>query len=790
MTEKPTQSAPLIEAYVETPSSSSSGSDADRLFAAGLLLKGHLDEERLEKALVRRAERPGTPLAQLLVELNAVTTGERQEFEDRLAARLCRETGDTNEVLRRSADRRAAEAAATLRNRNVRQFLIGDAAARDDDRGERVEARAGYRLIRIHDRGGLGEIWLGRDETLNREVAVKRIRADLDRREALNQRFVREAQITGQLQHPNIVRVYHVGVDAHDGRHFYAMELIKGRDFRKVVEERHSAAEQGSPPDPLAFDRLLGAFLKIVDAVDYAHARGVIHRDLKPANVMVGKFGEVVVLDWGLAKTVDADNFEDSEDKAATLVEVPDLDAAEMTRVGSVVGSPLFMAPEQAVGDVKAISERTDVYGLGAILFFVLTGRPPRSPAPGESMSDILARVASDPSPRARSLRPTVPKPLDAVCAKAMANDPDERYPSARELAEDVRRWRSDEPVRAFPESPLQRLARRMRKRPVVTLGVLAALLTLMIVASVLTTVFLVGVRQLESLQVEKLALDAKDMGEDLVGRLSDLKNDTVFFSQLPAVYRAINASDDRRTAAELSAGLFEPYLASSRYSRAIRLYEPPAAPKPFLDAVSPAFALTASPPPPVAAEADPTQPWLRLFTHSRKGVAARCSEPVAPDPDAGAVARVVVSFDLDQLWRKEIAINLETSVVSYLANESGMILFRSGDGTAEVGTDIRTTFPMTAPLFSDAEQRISTTRIGSNNRIVAGQRFHYDPAAGARFLVVCLTAPNETHQATERRLLVFALAAAAVTTAGALAVALGIVRLSARPRFGAPGSW
>ncbi len=332
-----------------------------------------------------------------------------------------------------------------------------------------------YTRLRLHGQGGLGSVWVARDEDLGREVALKELRplqaADPDAR----RRFVREAQVTGQLEHPNIVPVYEMSYGPDDGQPFYAMRLIQGRTLREAVAAYHGRRRAGKA-DTLELPRLLTVFVNICQALAYAHARGVIHRDLKPANVVLGDFGEVIVLDWGLAKVIAQGTLGESSSLWLTKGARPDA-----TSAGSLLGTPAYMAPEQARGTLEEIDARTDIYGLGAILFEILTGQ---SPHRGKDTGEIVQRIVTEPSPRAGEVQSSVPKPLEAVCAKAMAKEPSDRYPSATALAEDVQRYLADEPVSVYAERWTQRLGRWTRRHKTWAVALAAALSAGVVTAS------------------------------------------------------------------------------------------------------------------------------------------------------------------------------------------------------------------------------------------------------------------------------------------------------------------
>jgi tRNA A-37 threonylcarbamoyl transferase component Bud32 len=331
-----------------------------------------------------------------------------------------------------------------------------------------------YLLHRLHGEGGLGQVWLALDQDLNREVALKALHPQLAGNRAARQRFLREAQVTGQLEHPNIVPVYELSLRPEDGQPFYTMHFVRGQTLRSAVREYHRKRRAGRA-DPLALPRFLAAFISVCQAIRFAHARGVVHRDLKPDNVMLGSFGEVIVLDWGLARPV-----EQLSAKGAGIEITP---AARIdTTPGCVLGTPAYMAPEQAQGRLDLIDARTDVYGLGTILFEILTGQPPWT---GADPAEVVRRIIAEPGPRPRSVEPSIPPALDAICARAMARERDNRYPCVDDLTEDVQRFLADEPVRAYREPWTQRLARWARHHRIETVAVVAALAGILLAAAV-----------------------------------------------------------------------------------------------------------------------------------------------------------------------------------------------------------------------------------------------------------------------------------------------------------------
>jgi serine/threonine-protein kinase len=336
---------------------------------------------------------------------------------------------------------------------------------------------ARYERTGLLAEGGLGRLYVARDTVLNRCVALKEIKpAHLDNDEA-RRRFLLEAQVTGQLEHPNIVPIHDLAIRPEDGTPYYTMRLVAGRTLREAISEYHRRRNQGST-DRLEQTRLLTAFIEICQAIAYAHSRGVVHRDLKPENVLLGNFGEVVVLDWGLAKVVRGMS---ADSGLSPVAPTPELNSAE-TLAGAVMGTPAYMAPEQAAGQVDQIDARTDIYGLGAILYEILTGRKPHE---GATVPEVLGKAAAALAPSARLVEPSTPSTLDAICGRAMAREQDERYASAAEMAQEVQRYLADEPVLACPESWTRRLARWMRRNRSWTLAVAATLVVVAVVMAV-----------------------------------------------------------------------------------------------------------------------------------------------------------------------------------------------------------------------------------------------------------------------------------------------------------------
>jgi serine/threonine protein kinase len=317
-----------------------------------------------------------------------------------------------------------------------------------------------FDIQQVHAQGGLGVVFLARDHEIDRTVALKQIKSQWADDEDSRARFLLEARITGRLEHPGVVPIYALGADP-TGRPYYAMRLIRGESLLEVLDRFHSP--RGASADPRQrmpeLRKLLRRFIDVCNAVDYAHSKGVIHRDVKPSNIMVGKYGETLVVDWGLAKVIGSD-----EDVALTtrMVRKPDAEGnLTSTQIGTTIGTPAYMSPEQAAGRNDELGPATDVYSLGATLYHLLTGALPHNidDDVGVAFAKLERGGVTPPIVRAEWL----PRPLSSICLKALELAPGKRYASARALADDVERWLNDEPVRAHRDSTLERAYRWVR---------------------------------------------------------------------------------------------------------------------------------------------------------------------------------------------------------------------------------------------------------------------------------------------------------------------------------------
>jgi serine/threonine-protein kinase len=351
--------------------------------------------------------------------------------------------------------------------------LVGDPPAPPKGVGPSTSSGTRFRVLHPHARGGLGQISVALDTELNREVALKQL---LDQRSddgSSRGRFVREAEITGGLEHPGIIPVYGLGHDA-AGRPYYAMRLIRGDSLADAIARFHQSDQSARDPGEraLALRGLLGRLVAVCNTIEYAHSRGVLHRDLKPANVMLGSYGETLVVDWGLAKVMGRPAAESERREAGPFGPISGDTAA--TKLGTAAGTPAYMSPEQAAGKLERLGPTTDVYSLGAVLYCLLTGR---APFEGSDIATVLARARRGDFPAPRLVKTGVPRALEAICLKAMAREPAQRYATPRALSNDVERWLADEPVTAWSEPLIRRAGRWMRHhRTAVTTAAVAGL--------------------------------------------------------------------------------------------------------------------------------------------------------------------------------------------------------------------------------------------------------------------------------------------------------------------------
>lgn len=369
-----------------------------------------------------------------------------------------------------------------------------------------VSSLVKYRIVESHARGGLGEVFIAVDERLSRRVAIKRILESGSQDPLRHQRFLREAEITGRLDHPGVVPILSIGQDE-SGSPIYAMKFIDGQTFSAHALELHRSFSESLSQDRRNFELhvirpLLTRLISACNTMAYAHSRNIIHRDIKPANIMLGEYGATYVVDWGLARClgpavmselceVEPSTLSDIElvnaetvvlDGSKTDDDDEYVDRDHLTRTGAVLGTPAYMSPEQASGTQTPIGPATDIYSLGATLYFVLTGRSPLNRKEGV---DWLEQLRRGDFFLPREIQPLISKTLEAVCLKAMSLKPEDRYSSPLELATDLERWLTDEPLSAVTDSVSEKLARFIRHHRAWTQAIATAITFVAIIAIV-----------------------------------------------------------------------------------------------------------------------------------------------------------------------------------------------------------------------------------------------------------------------------------------------------------------
>jgi WD40 repeat protein/Flp pilus assembly protein TadD len=369
-----------------------------------------------------------------------------------------------------------------------------------------------YELLEKIARGGMGVVYRARQVSLGRVVAVKLILAgQLASAEDVH-RFRAEAENGARLDHPHIVPIYEVG--EHDGQPFFSMKLIEGGSLAAALSEPEASATEEAVADASGADRAARLVATVARAVHYAHQHGILHRDLKPANILLDAQGQPYVTDFGLAKRLEGDS--------------------RLTQTGAILGTPSYMAPEQAAGQGKRLTTAADVYALGAVLYELLTGRPPfQAETPLQTVLQVLERAPQPP----RAICPQVDRDLELICLKCLAKEPQRRYGSAEALADDLERWLKGEPIMARPAGHVEKLWRWCRRNRVVA-GLTAAFLALLLTAAVGAFVAAVW--------LGRAAHDAEE-ARDRAEKLAEDNRLKVYAARIPVAQQAWERGDTAR---------------------------------------------------------------------------------------------------------------------------------------------------------------------------------------------------------------------------------------------------
>jgi serine/threonine-protein kinase len=420
---------------------------------------------------------------------------------------------------------------------------------------------AHYSDVALLGKGSFGEVHEARDALLGREVAIKSLKKEFRDQDPIINRFLKEARGTAQLEHPNIMPVHEMGFSDEFGIYF-TMKKIDGENLKEILDKLKANTSFYSKTYSVNF--LLEAFLSICNGVAFAHSKGVVHRDLKPANIMVGRYGEVLILDWGLVKQIGADEPSGS----GVHLEMDDEDTGVLTVDGSISGTPNYMAPEQAEGRIGDIDFQSDVYSLGAILYQILTYHPPFEKTQIRKLLDNVKTGRFTP-PRKRFPERKIPRELEAICLKAMSLYPINRYRTVEHFAQDIRNYIGHFDVRAYKASRLERWWKACRRNPVRT-GVAAAGLVALMLAFSIQRAMLYGSYRGNVKQAEAL----KALGHSLTDRAMNA------FDDLERIHAASELKETTPQEAEFKK-LFEEHstTAGAKFNVAEMFYESVPAP-------------------------------------------------------------------------------------------------------------------------------------------------------------------------------------------------------------------
>ena len=478
--------------------------DRKLLYGIIALEIGEIDHNQFAQAVRVFTQDKGRSIGEILVEQSAISEQTLKKLAPLVDARVAFHDGDERQSIESfSMTKETGKLIEGIDDDEVRnsfqpalQRMQNADVASDDDvtyppsrDGTAADGKERFQIRRPHKKGGLGEVFVAHDRDLNRDVALKEIQTAYALNKESQLQFLLEAEITGGLEHPGIVPVYAKG-ERNDGRPYYAMRFIRGKSLHQAIKlhhQKHATLASKS----LDFRDLLKRFVDVCEAIEYAHDRQVLHRDLKPGNIMLGPYGESLVVDWGMAlalsETQDQDgtnqtssqkvNDSESEDSSRE----PPLRLSGSRSSSNVPGRPIgtigYMSPEQADGRVDEMTPATDVYSMGATLYHLLTGKSsqPLDVDDGEVLQRIIDGEFDPPS----KLKSEVPQPLESICLKAMQTHPRNRYGSVKEIAKDIERWLADEPVSVYAESFLTRTGRWVRRHQ--TIAAVATVSTLLL---------------------------------------------------------------------------------------------------------------------------------------------------------------------------------------------------------------------------------------------------------------------------------------------------------------------
>jgi serine/threonine-protein kinase len=404
--------------------------------------------------------------------------------------------------------------------------------------------------------GGIGRVFLATEKNLEREVAIKELLPPKEEKQKKRKlaRFLREARISGKLEHPGIVPVYELGFKP-DGTPFYVMKYVKGDTLDKIIKECEFDSPESSFRRRMSF---LDNFIAVCDAIGYAHSKKIIHRDLKPGNIIIGEFGETVILDWGLAKKI-GEKTENSAEEPAQEQEISESDAFR-TIEGAKMGTPAYMPPEQIDPRFGEMDERSDVYSLGVILFILLTGQKPYA---GDAKTVMEKITSGAPSPSPLSRGSYIPHELAAICAKAMSKDKTVRFANAHEMAAELRAYRDGRLVSIYAYSKRELFARFIARNRTAIIGAAAVVLSI-IIGAVFSVNFAVDARR-EKAKAERALVEVTNLSEKamVLARSATSSVNRSFFSIISEMSEIAHLDHDLK----LSAG-------SDKYRRLMKIMD------------------------------------------------------------------------------------------------------------------------------------------------------------------------------------------------------------------------
>jgi eukaryotic-like serine/threonine-protein kinase len=515
-----------------SPSPPPSGSDRNLLFGVLALQLDFVNRDDLIVGMNAWALDKAKPLGQILCDQGVLAAARRALLESLVDEHVQQHDGDVAVSLEAvSTPSTVSDFLDALRNPDELSTLSD---VQDPPRSVASPDRGGtrFRNLRFHAKGGLGQVFRADDTELNREVALKEIQPRRADDPGSRARFVREAEITGALEHPGIIPVYGLGAYP-DGKPYYAMRFIRGESLKAAIDRYHAG------PTSLELRRLIRRLIDVCNAVGYAHSRGVVHRDLKPENVMLGPFGETLVVDWGLAKAgIDRPAGDPNTDATTDpTIHPPSGGKLISTLEGFALGTPGYMSPEQANGLHATVGPASDVFGLGAILYCLLTAHKPFE---GTTVEDEITQTKKGLYSPPRTVNAATPPALDAVCRKALAHEPAERYPSALALAIDLERWLADEPVAVYRDPLPVRAARWGRRHRTAVAGVAVLLVTAVVASGI--GMGLIWKEQQKTAAKKQEAEENFGLARDLTAGFELLAANEAEFAASPAKHKARKA--------------------------------------------------------------------------------------------------------------------------------------------------------------------------------------------------------------------------------------------------------